>query len=117
MLIDIIAGARPNFIKISPIIRAFQNHQESGGALRFRLIHTGQHYDYGMSEQFFKEFILPKPTYNLNIRSMTHGAQTGRMIEGIEKYVYATKWLRIIFRRVTDSERICESCSSNHAKI
>ena len=53
-LIDIIAGARPNFMKIAPIIRALNVAASTGGALRYRLIHTGQHYDASMSGEFFE---------------------------------------------------------------
>jgi UDP-N-acetylglucosamine 2-epimerase len=52
-LIDIIAGARPNFMKIAPIIRAIKDAQSSGGAFEYRLVHTGQHYDERMSARVF----------------------------------------------------------------
>jgi UDP-N-acetylglucosamine 2-epimerase (non-hydrolysing) len=52
MLIDIIAGARPNFMKIAPIIHALQARQAEGGPLRYRLVHTGQHYDARESGDF-----------------------------------------------------------------
>ena len=53
VLIDLIAGARPNFMKIAPIIRAMESRKAQGGALRYRLVHTGQHYDARMSGEFF----------------------------------------------------------------
>ena len=53
--IDIIAGARPNFMKIAPIIRALEAHRSAGGALRYRLVHTGQHYDARMSGDIFTQ--------------------------------------------------------------
>lgn len=74
-----ILGARPNFIKAAPVLKALKKYN-----IINQILHTGQHYDYDMSEQFFNEFSLPRPTYNLDIGSMSHGAQTGRMIEGIE---------------------------------
>ena len=52
LLIDIIAGARPNFMKIAPIIRACEARRQQGSALRYRLVHTGQHYDARMSGDF-----------------------------------------------------------------
>ena len=55
MKITIIAGARPNFIKIAPIIKAIQKKQSEGASLSFRLVHTGQHYDKNLSETFFEE--------------------------------------------------------------
>ena len=81
-----ILGARPNFIKASPLIQALEKYNISN-----KILHTGQHYDYSMSEQFFKEFKLPKPFSNLDIGSLSHGAQTGRMLEGIEKVLINNK--------------------------
>jgi len=65
MKISIIAGARPNFMKIAPIIHALQGEQQSGSAISYRLVHTGQHYDEKMSTTFFKELIIPHPDVNL----------------------------------------------------
>jgi UDP-N-acetylglucosamine 2-epimerase (non-hydrolysing) len=62
--IDLIAGARPNFMKIAPIIDALKAAEMRGGLLRFRLIHTGQHYDRAMSGSFFEELGIP----DLNIK-------------------------------------------------
>jgi UDP-GlcNAc3NAcA epimerase len=93
-----ILGARPNFIKAAPILKAITKHN-----CRNEILHTGQHYDYGMSEQFFKEFLLPKPIYNLNIGSMSHGAQTGRMIEGIEKVLESNYFDYVIIYGDTNS--------------
>jgi UDP-GlcNAc3NAcA epimerase len=79
MKIARIVGARPQFMQlpavIAAILRAGHDHV---------LIHTGQHYDREMSENFFKELCLPQPDINLNVGSGTHGAATGRMIECIE---------------------------------
>ena len=61
MLIDLIAGARPNFMKIAPIAHAIQAAQAAGRDIAFRLIHTGQHYDRNMSQTFFDELNIPKP--------------------------------------------------------
>ena len=79
-------GARPNFVKAVPIIKYLNNKN-----IIYKILHIGQHYDYGLSEQFFKEFSLPKPFINLNIGSLNHGAQTGRMIEGIEEVLLKHK--------------------------
>lgn len=81
-----ILGARPNFIKASPLIQALKKYDVVN-----KILHTGQHYDYTMSEQFFKEFKLPKPFCNLDIGSLNHGAQTGRMLEEIEKVLNKNK--------------------------
>ena len=85
MLIDIIAGARPNFMKIAPIIKALRERQVAGGKLRYRLIHTGQHYDSRMSGQFFKQLGIPEPDYNLDVGSGTQAEQTAAIMIRYEK--------------------------------
>jgi UDP-N-acetylglucosamine 2-epimerase len=75
-----IVGARPQFIKAAPVSRRLK---ESG--IREVIVHTGQHYDHNMSMVFFKELGIKDPGYNLGVGSLTHGAQTGRMMERIEK--------------------------------
>jgi len=84
-LIDIIAGARPNFMKIAPIIRAFEASNAAGGLLRYRLIHTGQHYDRLMSGEFFRQLEIPEPDVNLEVGSGTHGEQTGAIMTRYER--------------------------------
>jgi UDP-N-acetylglucosamine 2-epimerase (non-hydrolysing) len=85
MLIDIIAGARPNFMKIAPVIRALQARQQTGGTLKYRLVHTGQHYDPKMSGEFFKQLRIPEPDVNLEIGSGTAAEQTAGIMIGYEK--------------------------------
>jgi UDP-N-acetylglucosamine 2-epimerase (non-hydrolysing) len=78
MKIMSVVGARPQFIKCAPVSRELRKkHKEV-------LVHTGQHYDHGMSDIFFEELHIPKPDYNLNIGSSSHGKQTGAMLAGIE---------------------------------
>jgi UDP-N-acetylglucosamine 2-epimerase (non-hydrolysing) len=84
-LIDIIAGARPNFMKIAPIIRAFEASRATGGQLRYRLIHTGQHYDPRMSGEFFRQLGIPEPDLNLEVGSGTQAEQTGAIMTGYER--------------------------------
>lgn len=62
LLVDIIAGARPNFMKIAPIIHAIEARKAQGGPVRFRLVHTGQHYDEKMSGDFFKQLGILRRT-------------------------------------------------------
>ena len=78
--IDIIAGARPNFMKIAPIIRAIKQSQSSGGKLGYRLVHTGQHYDERMSASFFKQLGIPDPDINLEVGSGTQAEQTAKIM-------------------------------------
>lgn len=80
MLIDIIAGARPNFIKIMPIIRAIDANSKQGGSLRYRLVHTGQHYDESMSGSFFSQLGLPPPDVNLEVGSGSQAEQTAAIM-------------------------------------
>jgi UDP-N-acetylglucosamine 2-epimerase (non-hydrolysing) len=85
MLIDLIAGARPNFMKIAAIIRALHSHQKSGGHLLFRLVHTGQHYDQKMSGSFFEQLGIPEPDVNLEVGSGTQAEQTAAIMVRYEK--------------------------------
>lgn len=84
-LIDIIAGARPNFMKIAPIIRALKQSEVNGGQLTYRLIHTGQHYDRRMSESFFQQLGIPDPDINLEVGSGTQAEQTAKIMVRYEK--------------------------------
>ncbi|MDF0748961.1 UDP-N-acetylglucosamine 2-epimerase (non-hydrolyzing) [Marinobacter sp. 71-i] len=84
MLIDIIAGARPNFMKIAPIIRALQVRQEAGSKLSYRLIHTGQHYDASMSGAFFEQLGIPEPDVNLEVGSGTQAEQAAGIMTRYE---------------------------------
>ncbi len=84
LLIDIIAGARPNFMKIAPIIKAMAARQALGGPLRYRLVHTGQHYDASMSGNFFDQLGIPLPDVNLEVGSGTQAEQTAAIMIGYE---------------------------------
>ena len=85
MLIDIIAGARPNFMKIAPIIHEIKHRQQHGSSLRYRLVHTGQHYDKKMSGDFFEQLNIPHPDVNLESGSGTQAEQTARIMMRYEK--------------------------------
>jgi len=85
MKITIIAGARPNFMKIAPIIQAIEYKKSQGVSVSYRLIHTGQHYDKNLSDTFFDELGIPKPHKNLNVHSGTQAEQTGAIMVGFEK--------------------------------
>jgi UDP-N-acetylglucosamine 2-epimerase (non-hydrolysing) len=83
--ITIIAGARPNFIKIAPIIHAIHEVQNRGVDLTYRLIHTGQHYDKKMSGDFFDQLQIPEPHANLNAGGGTQAEQTANIMVRFEK--------------------------------
>jgi UDP-N-acetylglucosamine 2-epimerase (non-hydrolysing) len=83
--VDIIAGARPNFMKIAPIIRALERRKTEGGALRYRLVHTGQHYDARMSGDFFTQLGIPEPHVNLEVGSGSQAEQTASIMVRYEK--------------------------------
>ncbi|MCU7548488.1 UDP-N-acetylglucosamine 2-epimerase (non-hydrolyzing) [Chitinophagaceae bacterium LB-8] len=85
MLIDIIAGARPNFMKIAPIIKAVRNAVNDGYNISFRLIHTGQHYDKKMSGDFFDQLGIPEPDINLEAGGGTQAEQTAAIMVRYEK--------------------------------
>jgi UDP-N-acetylglucosamine 2-epimerase (non-hydrolysing) len=82
--IHLIAGARPNFMKIAPLIRAFRARSEN---LSFKLIHTGQHYDREMSDVFFEELGIPTPDFHLNAGGGSHAEQTAQIMLKYEKVV------------------------------
>ncbi len=83
--IDLIAGARPNFMKIAPIIDALKSAEARGGVLRYRLIHTGQHYDNAMSGNFFEQLGIPQPDINLEVGSGSQAEQTAAIMVRYEK--------------------------------
>ena len=85
MLIDIIAGARPNFMKIAPIIASIKAAKSKGQDIDYRLIHTGQHYDKNMSGSFFEELNIPMPDINLQIGSGTQATQAAGIMMAYEK--------------------------------
>lgn len=85
MILTIIAGARPNFMKIAPIIHAVQKAQAAGKNISYRLVHTGQHYDKNMSNTFFEELNIPKPDVNLGIGGGTQAEQTAGIMIAFEK--------------------------------
>ncbi len=89
MLIDLIAGARPNFMKVAPIIRALEARAAAGGPLRYRLVHTGQHYDARLSGAFFEQLGIPAPDVNLEVGSGTQAEQTAAIMIGYERLLLA----------------------------
>lgn len=82
-IVHLVAGARPNFMKIAPLMRAMA----ADGRLQARLIHTGQHFDHDMNEVFFKELGIPTPDVRLNCGGGTHAEQTGKIMTAYEACV------------------------------
>jgi len=85
----IVAAARPNFMKIAPLLRAIQHHnRENGRHLHPILVHTGQHYDASMSDAFFRDLDIPDPDVHLDVGSGSHAEQTGKVMIGFEKLLF-----------------------------
>lgn len=95
-----IVGARPQFIKAAVVSRAFR---DLCGIVTEELVHTGQHYDHGMSEVFFDELDIPRPDHHLGIGGGSHGQNTGRMIERIEALLVETSPDFVLLYGDTDS--------------
>ena len=89
--LDLIVGARPNFMKIAPIIREIERRGDNGETIEYRLVHTGQHYDRNMSGSFFEELGIPEPHVNLNVGSGTQAEQTSGIMMGYEKLLMQQK--------------------------
>jgi UDP-N-acetylglucosamine 2-epimerase (non-hydrolysing) len=93
MRILLVAGARPNFMKIAPIAAILQQRQ-----LECLIVHTGQHYDAAMSEAFFADLGIPAPDYHLGVGSGSHAQQTARVMESFEPVLNATRpdWVVVV---------------------
>lgn len=89
MNVTIIAGARPNFMKIAPVIHAIQRAQTEGKKISYRLVHTGQHYDKNMSGTFFEELHIPQPDVNLGVGGGSQAEQTAGIMIAFEKDLMA----------------------------
>ncbi len=87
MIIDVVAGARPNFMKVAALFAVADQFP----ALSLRLIHTGQHYDASMSDVFFKELGLPQPTHHLEAGSGSHATQTAEIMKRYENWIKAQR--------------------------
>ncbi len=95
LLLLLVAGARPNFMKVAPLLREFRARP---GLFEARLVHTGQHYDEAMSEVFFEELEIPKPDIHLGVGSGSHAVQTARIMEAFEKVLLAGRpdWVVVV---------------------
>jgi len=91
----LVAGARPNFMKVAPLLRELRARP---GLFEARLVHTGQHYDEAMSDIFFEELEIPKPDIHLGVGSGSHAVQTARIMEAFEKVLVADRpdWVVVV---------------------
>ncbi|PAF53577.1 UDP-N-acetylglucosamine 2-epimerase [Helicobacter sp. 13S00482-2] len=99
MRILTILGARPQFIKASVQSKAFKKYPQ----IEEIIVHTGQHYDFKMSEIFFSDLNIPKPKFFLEAGGTTHSKMTGKIMEGIEKIIFKTKPDRVLVYGDTNS--------------
>lgn len=117
-----VVGARPNFIKVAPLIEAINKYNRDISSERKKvfhtLIHTGQHYDYRMSAVFFKELEIPKPNIFLNIGSATHAVQTARILLRLEKVLLKKRPdLVIVYGDVNSTLAAALTATKLHIKI
>ncbi|MDN3686431.1 non-hydrolyzing UDP-N-acetylglucosamine 2-epimerase [Cyclobacterium jeungdonense] len=117
--IDLIAGARPNFMKISPIIDAIKAASSDGKGITFRLIHTGQHYDKNMSGSFFEQLGIPEPDVNLGAGGGSQAEQTAAIMVGYEKLLLDTAKpdLCLVVGDVTSTMACAISAQKLHVKV
>lgn len=118
MLIDLIAGARPNFMKIAPIIDAIQDAQNNSNVIQYRLIHTGQHYDKNMSDNFFHQLGIPEPDYNLGAGGGSQAEQTASIMIGYEKLLMVKRPdLCLVVGDVTSTMACAITAQKMHVKV
>jgi len=113
MKIILVVGARPNFMKIAPIIDAIRHHNESHGRpLDYFLVHTGQHYDEKMSKLFFDELAIPKPAIDLGVGSGSQAEQTAEIIRRFEKVCIQEKPTHVLVVGDVNSTIACALVAS-----
>ena len=111
--IYVVAGARPNFMKIAPLIKEFQKEK-----INFKLIHTGQHYDYNMSKVFFDDLGIPEPDVHLNVGSASHAVQTANIMIEFEKIILKEKPSLVVVVGDVNSTIACALVANKlHVKV
>ena len=98
IMIGIVVGTRPELIKIYPVVKIFKRKR-----IKYKIIHTGQHYSGNLSKIFLKDFKILNPNYNLNIGSKPHGEQTAFMMIGLEKLILKNSFKAILVYGDTNS--------------
>lgn len=118
MKVTLVAGARPNFMKIAPIIHAIENAQNKGEAISCCLVHTGQHYDKKMSGNFFEELEIPEPHANLNSGGGTQAEQTANiMIRFEQELIENPTDLVLVVGDVTSTMACAITAQKLHVKV
>lgn len=118
MLIDLIAGARPNFVKLAPVVEAIQQQKTEGKNIDYRIIHTGQHYDFEMSQSFFDELGIPEPDIHLNSKVGSHAIQTGSIMVEYENVLLEKKPdLCVVFGDVNSTMACAISAKKMHVDV
>ncbi|HLK32437.1 MAG TPA: UDP-N-acetylglucosamine 2-epimerase (non-hydrolyzing) [Terriglobales bacterium] len=109
-----VVGARPNFMKAAPVVRALG----AKGGMRQALVHTGQHYDQNMSDVFFRELEIPEPDFNLAVGSGTHAFQTGQIMMRFESVVQDSRpdWV-LVYGDVNSTIAAALVCSKLHIPV
>lgn len=116
--ITIVAGARPNFIKVAPIIRAIENKKTGGVDINYSLVHTGQHYDKKMSGDFFDQLNIPEPDSNLGSGGGTQAEQTATIMIRFEKYLNDNPSdLVLVVGDVTSTMACAITAQKKHTKV
>ena len=116
--VTIIAGARPNFMKIAPIIHEIINLREAGTAIDYRLIHTGQHYDKNMSGDFFEQLEIPPPHNNLECGGGSQAVQTANIMIAFEKELEENPTdLVLVVGDVTSTMACAIVAQKSHTKV
>ena len=98
--IVVVAGARPNFMKVAPLVQAMRRYPQ----LDVCLVHTGQHYDFELSKIFFNELGIPRPAYELGVGSASHATQTAEIMKRFEPVCLTEKPDLVIVRSVLSKE-------------
>ncbi len=109
-----VVGARPNFMKAAPVLRALGAHE----AVRQTLVHTGQHYDVAMSDVFFRQLEMPQPDHNLGVGSGTHAQQTAAVMQAFEPVLLECKPdLVIVYGDVNSTVAAALVCSKLGVRV
>ncbi|MEZ4897617.1 MAG: UDP-N-acetylglucosamine 2-epimerase (non-hydrolyzing) [Saprospiraceae bacterium] len=118
MLLDIIAGARPNFMKIAPLIDSISEARGNGYDITYRLVHTGQHYDHNMSGSFFQQLGIPTPDINLEAGGGSQAEQTAAIMIGYEKLLKRRPAdLCVVVGDVTSTMACAITAQKMHVKV